>query len=74
VAKKFGLFGNKNPILGRGEVISEEVRRTRGGGGDNSIRTFEEAQQRLLPELSGVIEQYKNKPRYLKLHDSAFSL
>ena len=72
MAKNFGLFGNRNPILGRGEVISEEVRRSRGGGGDNSIRTFEEAQQRLLPQLSNVVEQYSQKPRHLKLQSSAF--
>ena len=56
MAKHFGLFGFKNPILGRGEIISEEVRRSPGGGGDNPIRTFEEAQQRLLPQLSNVVE------------------
>lgn len=72
MAKNFGLFGNKNPILGRGEVISEEVRRSRGGGGDNSIRTFEEAQQRLLPQLSSVMEDYTKKPRSFKLQGSAF--
>ncbi len=72
MAKKFGLFGSRNPILGRGEVISEKARRTRGGGGDNAIRTFEETQQRLLPQLSDVIEQYSQKPRHLKLHNSAF--
>lgn len=72
MAKHFGLFGYKNPILGRGEIISEEVRRSRGGGGDNPIRSFEEAQQRLLPQLSNVVEHYSKKPRSFKLQDSIF--
>lgn len=72
MAKNFGLFGGRNPILGRGEVISEQVRRSRGGGGDSSIRTFEDAQRRLLPQLEYAIETYTQKPRSHKLNNNAF--
>lgn len=72
MAKHFGLFGYKNPILGRGEIISEEARRSRGGGGDNSIRSFEDAQQRLLPQLSDLIEHYSDTPSHFKLQGNAF--
>lgn len=72
MAKNFGLLGNRNPILGRGEIISEEIQRSHGGGCNNSVRTFEEAQQRLLPKLSHVIEQYDKKPRHMKLQNSVF--
>ncbi len=72
MTKKSGLFGVQNPILGRGEAISEKAQRGRGGGHDNSIRTFEEAQQRLLPQLTEVIEKFSYKPHRLKLNKNVF--
>jgi len=61
MTKHFGLLGYKNPILGRGETISEAVRRSRSGGKDHPIRSFEDAQQRLLPHLVNVVEDYSKK-------------
>ena len=44
------------PILGKGEILSEPIRVPTGGGKKTPIRTFEEARERLLPQLESLLE------------------
>jgi len=70
--KFFNNIPHKNPILGQGELITEDTTRSRGGSSPIPIRSFEQAQVKLIPQLEQVLENHSSISNQLKLSSRAF--
>ncbi|MGO9116825.1 MAG: S8 family peptidase [Desulfomonilaceae bacterium] len=62
------------PILGKGELLASDIKGPGGFGPKAEIRTFEEAQARLIPQLNLVLEATESLSADMRLKDVYFKV